>query len=138
MTDDSELERFARALMAVRDRSIEAVDRLAAPDTHGRSPSYQRWREVLGDSTAARDAVRALIPDIVDQVLFALLDAVDNNAFPLAWLRKDDTCVPLSELGEGEMAGSLMMSGGWRQRFSRQPSVDTFKDLTLELDEDGP
>lgn len=73
--------------------------------------------------------MQELLPDVVDQVLFHLLDAIDNDRLPLAWL--DGTSSrPLEELGQGEMGGLLMMGdGGWIERYSSQRHFDPLAGL---------
>jgi hypothetical protein len=114
--DEQELRRFAESLIQlVRDRSVAECDRLATGTVAG--PTGDRWRDlVAGD--AARTAVAGVLPDIVDQVLFALLDAVDNGALPLGWQRADGTLVPLEDIGKGELAGWLVGPDGWRSWYS--------------------
>lgn len=119
MDDKTELHRFAQLLMqTVRDQSIQDLDSLAArwmgtPD--------RRWRDLLSDRNA-RIAVQELIPDIVDQVLFRLLHALDHGDLPLAWRRKDDSYVDLSDLGKNEMVGWLVTTeaDSWRAKYSSQ------------------
>lgn len=120
MDDRAELQRFAEMLMLlVRDQSIKDCDALAARRMGGEDG--KRWRDVLADGRA-RDAVRELIPDIVDQVLFRLLNALDQGDVPLAWQREDGSYVDLYELGKSEMAGWLLArdAEGWRARHSLQ------------------
>lgn len=131
MTSEApKIEEFADLLIKlVRDEAIDASERLADGRTKGRRA--ERWREVI-DRSSARDAVEALIPDIVDHALFYLLDAVDNDSLHLAWHRDDGSWVGLSELGRGEMAGWLMMGkGGWIDRFSTKPYFDPSPDLQM-------
>jgi hypothetical protein len=136
MADQAELERFAKELMRkVRDPAIEAADRLAAGGIKG--PSGERWREVAKDESTRR-ALEELIPEIVDQTLFELLDAADNARLDLAWRGADGSCVTLEELGGSEMAGWLMGSGGWRAEYSSQRHHDPFSDLRLDLDDIDP
>jgi hypothetical protein len=72
----------------------------------------------------------AIIPDVVDQVLFHLLDAIDNGQLPVGWPQVDGSLVPLDQLGRAEMAGWLMMGkGGWVDRFSQERSFDPLVDL---------
>lgn len=130
---DAEVERFAEALMRrVRDRAIAECDRLAADE--GAGPSAERWRAIAADDDARR-AVQELIPDVVDQVLFELLSAGDNDELGFGWRRSDGSFVSLEELGSGELAGGLMGSGGWRAQFSSQRFFDPFSDLRLDLDD---
>ncbi len=131
---DPELERFAERLMQrVRDDAIAAVDRLAAGEVVG--PHGERWRMTAADESARR-LVHDVIPEIVDQVLFELLTAIDNDELQLAWRQQDGSFVPLEELGMSELAGWLMGgSDGWRARFSAQRFFDPFADLELDLDD---
>jgi hypothetical protein len=135
MSEHTDQANLAELLMRlVRDRAIEACDRLASGQMAG--PHGNRWREfVASDDT--RKAFEALIPDVVDATLFELLNSVDNEALPLAWRRRDGSFVALSELGLGELAGSLMGSGGWRQQYSKQRAFDPFSELRLELEDEG-
>ena len=127
-----ELQRFGKLLMRlVRDRAIAACDRLASGEMVG--PDGERWRTVLS-TTDAREAVMNLIPDVVDQTLFELLNAVDNGEFPLAWRQSDGSLVGLDHLGLGEMAGWLMGSPGWRHQYSSQRFFDPLQHIRLDLE----
>jgi hypothetical protein len=120
MDDRAELQRFAEMLMLlVRDQAIGDCDALAARKMGGEDG--KRWRNLLSHS-GARDAVRELIPDIVDQVLFRLLNGLDQGDIPLAWQREDGSYVDLYDLGRSEMAGWLLSrdAAGWRPQHSRQ------------------
>jgi hypothetical protein len=123
-SEDHDLRRFAELLVRlVRDRAIVACDKLAADDVRGTRGEY--WQALAADP-AARDTASALIPEVVDEVLFQLLDAVDNGKLPIAWRGSEDgSWVSLEELGQGEMAGWLTMGkGGWLDSFSGQRHVD--------------
>lgn len=131
MTDDRQLSEFATQLMMlVRDRSIASVDR-ATEGTLG--PKGERWNRALRDDQV-RQAVRELAPDIVDEVLFQLLEAVDEGELQISFTDSSGTTTPLETLGNGELAGWLMMSGGWRQLLSAERSHDDFSDLKLQRD----
>lgn len=135
MSDDDVLDRFARALMTrVRDRAIAECDRLAAGGAVG--PSGERWRGLVGDDDV-RKALSELIPDIVDQVLFELLDAADHDELALGWRADGQQFASLEQLGAGEMSGDLMRSEGWRAQFSEQRFFDPFGDLRLDLGDDS-
>ncbi|MFG1954215.1 hypothetical protein [Micromonospora sp. NPDC048830] len=122
MDDRAELARFAELLMRrVRDEAIAACDNLAAGRMSG--PDGTRWREATADP-AARAAVRELIPDVVDQALFELLNALDNGDLPLGWQRDDGSWADLYDLGRSEMAGWFMVGDGWRAQHSRQRFFD--------------
>lgn len=134
MSEDTELRQFAEQLVRlVRDRAIVVCDQLAAGEMRGACGEH--WRGVMA-TASTRSVLAALIPDVVDEVLFELLNASDNNALPLGWRRADGSFVALEELGKGEMAGRLMMgAGGWLGEFSTQRFNDYLADLPpLKLD----
>jgi hypothetical protein len=136
MSQDHDLRRFAELLVRlVRDQAIAACDRLAAGEVRG--PRGEYWQARTADP-AARDLASALIPEVVDEVLFQLLDAVDNGQLPIAWRSTEDgSWVSLEELGQGEMAGWVTMGkGGWLDSFSGQRYVDHLGDLHLSLPDD--
>ena len=126
------LSLLGRALIQhVRDRAIQECDRLAAG--HSVGPDGQLWNDVLS-STDGRGAVTALIPGIVDQTMFQLLHALDNELLPFAFRHADGSLVPLDDVGMGEMAGWYMGSPGWRHSFSGERFSDPLSGLRLQLD----
>jgi hypothetical protein len=126
-----ELERFAEILIrVVRDGAIAECDRLLSASTVG--PDAERWRKLTADQGSAQ-AIREAIPDVVDETLFRLLDAIDNGQLPLAWRTTDGSFVGLDEVGLEEMAGWLMGSPGWRHAYSSQRFSDPFSSLKLDL-----
>ncbi len=132
MSDDTSLDDLAQALMRrVRDAAIAECDRLVAAAAVG--PTAERWTAVVTDDRIRR-AVSELIPDIVDQTLFELLDRADNDELDLAWRRADGSYVLLEELGMGELGGWLLGPGpsGWRARYSRARYFDPFEGLELD------
>ena len=134
MDETTELQRFAQLLMTlVRDQAIEACDRLARGEIRG--PSGERWRSVMAAVPAQR-ALLELIPEIVDQTLFELLDAIDNNALPLIWQAEDGSQMTLNELGSWEMAGWLAI-GDWPRRYSAQRHHPHLADLKLDPESEG-
>ena len=130
-----ELDRFARLLIElVRDRAIIACDQLARGTTRG--PGGERWRRVVAEESA-HDALESLTPEIVDQTLFQLLDAIDNNLLPLLWEAADGSHLTLRELGRWELAGRLA-GGEWPRRFSAERFHDYWKDLRLDVEPERP
>ncbi len=121
------LSEFAQRLIeSVRDSAIRSCDALIQGSAAG--PLEDRWRALLGSATTP-EAMHELLPDVVDQVLFHLLDAIDNDVLPLAWL-EGASPLPLEELGQGEMGGLLMMgAGGWIDRYSTQRHFDPLPGL---------
>ncbi|MGQ0847059.1 MAG: hypothetical protein ACT4QF_23315 [Sporichthyaceae bacterium] len=83
MTDAGDLvHEFGRALIQnVRDRAIRDCD---AAVRNGNWEEARLWRAVLDDEDA-RTAFHKLVPGVVDAVLFALLDSIDNKLLPLHW-----------------------------------------------------
>jgi hypothetical protein len=109
ISDNPELQDFAQRLVRqVRDRSIASCDQLAGGDVKG--ALGVRWKSLA--SRDSREALKASIPDVVDQVIFQLLVAIDNGQLPLGWRCVDGSCSSLDQLGHGEMAGWFMMGKG--------------------------
>ena len=55
-----------------------------------------------------RRAIKYLLPDVVDETLFALLDAMDNDELDLVIASTSGSSVALTAKGMGELAGWLM------------------------------
>jgi hypothetical protein len=128
---DNELDSFAELLVRhVRDRSIEVCDHHAAGNMRG--PSGLRWDDAL--QLSAGEAIAELIPDIVDEVVFELLNAIDNDVLPLALLGGHTEPTALNDVGLGEMAG-WYASGEWPRRFSSARWSNLLGDLKLRDDE---
>jgi hypothetical protein len=122
MSDDEELTRFAKLLIHhVRDRAIIDCDNLASGEVSG--PAGERWQGFV-QNAAARDALNALIPDIVDLTVAWLLNTLDNNHLPMAWRREDNSWVAMTDLGQCEMEGWLMGPSGWLESFAEQRVYD--------------
>jgi hypothetical protein len=125
MSLQDERDRFGELLVQlVRDEAIEDGDRHLAGRMVG--PQARRWQTFVerGDVQAA---LHEAIPDIVDGVLFLLLDAIDNHHLPLGWRMPDGTYESLEEVVLGESAG-LYIGGedGWIRRFSHQRFTEDF------------
>jgi hypothetical protein len=134
MADKTELERFAQILMElVRDPAIREADRLTRGEIRG--PSGQRWRAVMAENSP-QAVLLELIPEIVDQTLFQLLDAIDNGAFPLVWRADDGSQTSLEDLGSAEMAGWLV-GGEWPGHYSAERFHQYFSALRLDAEPEG-
>ena len=126
----SELDEFAHQLMRlVRDRAIVACDALVSGSIAG--PQGDRWRRL---SAPVGEELHALIPDVVDQVLFELLAAADSGELPLAWHGSSGAPKSFEDLGNSEMAGWMMGTDGWRDRHSEQRFNDYNAGLRLDID----
>lgn len=122
MDEKAELNRFAEMLLQlVRDEAISDCDALAAGGLFGPPAPNEAWRKLRVDQRT-RETCREVIPDIVDQVLFRLLHALDQGDIPLAWQHEDGSCTSLYDLGRSEMAGWFGASDpdGWRPRYSKR------------------
>ena len=123
----SEVTEFARTLVRqVRDPAISSCDRQLDPSS--RAPVAVRWRQALVGGTPV-DAVRTVIPDCVDEVLFYLLQAIDQGVLRLCFTDEAGEVVDLTEAGLGELSGWYMGSAGWRAQYSEQRFADDFADL---------
>ena len=122
MASNPILESFARQLVGnVRDVAVRDCDLIVR--SASRTVIAQRWTQ-----EASADAIRALVPDIVDRTLAALLRALDDGSLRLA-LPETDGAVDLGTLGEGELCGWYMGSGGWRTAYSKERYNDDFAHL---------
>ena len=117
MIDDADLspeevaiEQFAQALMAVRDGAIRQCNWILNVD--GATDMHTRWRH-----WAEHDEMRRLltesIPDVVDQTIGVMLNAIDHGEIELGW-RTDAGWVSLRELGEEVLTDMYGGSPGWR------------------------
>jgi len=111
--NERHLDAFAESLMVyVRDLAVANCDALTLPQA--KSPAALRMKSV-----AERSTIEAIIPDIVDQTLFALLDAIDQGQLPLCFRASDGSLLDLASAGRGELGGWYMGSGGWRNEYSQ-------------------
>jgi hypothetical protein len=101
--------------MRIRDDAIEASDLRAL----GRFVDSEDdpWAAVAASPEVQR-IVAAIIPEVVDQALFELLLAADNDQISLAWRTADSEWVALDELSDGSLQGSFIAF--WREAFSTQ------------------
>jgi len=98
------MQEFGRLLVrVVRDEALQMADEREVP---ARSAMAKRWGD-LDDET-----IRSVAPDIVDQTLFTLMDALDNGHLHLLYVTEDGEKVDLCEDGFGELAGRYLE---WRQ-----------------------
>jgi hypothetical protein len=124
-----EIEEFARILVEqVRDAAIRGVDRRLRPDTA--DPVALRWKKTV-DTRQLESIVRMVLPDIVDNTLFYLLRAIDQEMLRLSFTGSSGKAVSLTDDGLGELGGSYMGSPGWRAAYSRERFVDDLSDLGL-------
>lgn len=76
------LTHFARTLVnEVRDVSLANLE--ASLDTRGSNPMTERWKAHDESAENGAEFVRRLLPDVVDEVIFNLLEAFDNDLLDL-------------------------------------------------------
>jgi hypothetical protein len=123
----AEIEEFAKLLVQhVRDAAIRSSDMRLRPDVQ--SMVSTRWREAArGGSWNA--ILTAAIPDIVDDVLFYLLIAIDQELLQLSFVASTGKTTDLCSDGQSELAGWYMGSDNWREMYSSERFVDDLADL---------
>ena len=120
-----EIEEFAKLLVNhVRDASIQSSDNILDA-TH---VIAKRWRSA-GRHGDLKSIAKTLIPDIVDNTIFNLLDAIDNGALKISFKASNGKVVNLPEDGLWELAGWYMGSDSWREKYSKERFTDDFSDL---------
>lgn len=121
------IEQFAQLLVRqVRDEAIRACDRYLSTDN--KSPVGERWAS-MGIVQAHREEVKTIVSDCVDEVVFTLLQAIDQEMMSLKFMTDDGDEVDLPTEGLGELGGWYMCSGGWRAMYSTERFIDDFADL---------
>lgn len=119
-----EIEEFAQTLVRqVRDATVRNCDALL-PSQAG-SLVARRWRQLK----AAPSELGTVVPDVVDEAVFGLLQAIDQGLVRLKFVSSNGREIDLTEEGLGELSGWYMGSGGWRAMFSEERYVDDFSDL---------
>jgi hypothetical protein len=122
-----EIEEFGKMLVEwVRDASIQSTDMILRPTVE--APVAKRWRLAARDGTTTTFA-RVLIPDIVDDTIFYLLQAIDEGILPLTFTASSGKTVDLTAEGRSELAGWYIGSPGWREMYSKERFVDDCADL---------
>jgi hypothetical protein len=127
MMPNFEIEEFAKILIEhVRDNTISNSDRNLRPGA--RYPVALRWKEEISKGTPD-SIVNVIIPDIVDETIFQLLAAIDQELLRLSFTASNAKTVDLSTDGQGELGGWYMGTDGWREKYSQERFVDDFSDL---------
>lgn len=124
---NSEIQELVKSLIQqVRDASIRSCDQALNPNSM--DPVAKRWRK-SADSKNLKGVATVLIPDVVDEVIFNLLDAIDNGHLKLTFTASNGKRIDLPKDGLGELSGWYMGSGGWRAMYSKERFADDFSDL---------
>jgi hypothetical protein len=121
----SEIEEFAKTLIErARDAAIESNDRTL----HEGHVVARRWKNAA--TTGSPEAfAKVLIPDIVDDTIFYILQAIDDGTLKLSFTASNGKVVDLTAQGRGELAGWYMGSPGWRAKYAKERFADDFSDL---------
>ncbi len=121
-----QMEEFAKILVQkVRDAAVQSCDRNLRPDVH--HVIADRWREAAHGGTPEVFA-KALIPDVVDETLFYLLQAIDQGVLQLSFTDQTGQTIDLNADGMGELSG-WYAGCGWRQMYAKERFADNFPDL---------
>jgi hypothetical protein len=126
-----EIEEFARILVhRVRDATIQRCDRTVRRP-NPRSPIVTRWKEAALQSTPEAFA-EVLIPDIVDDTVFYLLNAIDQELLHLKFVSSGGKEIDLVHDSLGELGGWYRGSEGWRAMNSKARFVNDCADLDTD------
>jgi hypothetical protein len=118
----------------VRDRAVRNCDMLVVRKST--SMIGERWDMALKNATA-REALTTLLPDIVDETIFALLDAIDNGVLRLTYASSAGDSIDLTDSALGEMAGWFMGNDGWRNHYCQERFFDDSRNFTIDFDLDS-
>lgn len=119
---NSAIEEFGKLLVEkVRDVVIQGCDRELGPEAQ--SVVAKRWREVMRHATPESFA-KEIIPDIVDDTISGLLDAIDQELLQLSFTSSAGESVNLVSVArrEGELTGyyGTGISSGWVAQYSKE------------------
>lgn len=112
-----EIEEFARKLVqAVRDRGVQASDMKMHP--RAKTVTARRWQ--AAGATDPDGPPKVVVPDAVDETVFALLTAIDQGVLRLQYVTDEGKVIDLSHEGLGELGGWYLGPDGWRDQYSEQ------------------
>ncbi len=99
----------------VRDVAIQSCDLQLLP--HSETAMAKRWRNAAIPFNG-KVPPEVLIPDCVDETIFAFLRAIDQGLLPLSFLAENGEMVDLTKVGN--LATRFVEPGGWRDTFSNE------------------
>ncbi|MBK9263247.1 MAG: hypothetical protein IPM54_26025 [Polyangiaceae bacterium] len=111
----------------VRDVAIQSCDLQLLP--HSQTPLAKRWRRAAVPFHG-KVPPQVLIPDCVDETIFAFLRAIDQGILRLSFTAESGETVDLVKEGRGELGARYMASSGWRAKYSKERFVDDFAELS--------
>lgn len=110
---------FAKILVQhVRDKAIQSCNMRLRSDAN--DIITKRWRNAAHDGDLESIA-NVLIPDIVDDALFHLLRAIDQEVLQLTFKADNGDDINLDE--DGELAGKYIGPNGWRYMYSTEKII---------------
>lgn len=101
----------------VRDVAIQSCDMQLLP--HSQTPMAKRWRRAAIPFNG-HVPPQVLIPDCVDEAIYAFLRAIDQGLLPLSYVSENGETVDLVKEGRGELAARYMAPDGWRAKYSKE------------------
>ena len=101
----------------VRDVAIQSCDLQLLP--HSETPTAKRWRRAA-IPFHGQVPPHVLIPDCVDEAIYAFLRAIDQGLLPLSYVAENGETVDLVKEGRGELAARYMAADGWRAKYSKE------------------
>ena len=113
----------------VRDVAIQSCDMQLLP--HSQTPVAKRWRRAAIPFDG-KVPPHVLIPDCVDEAIFAFLRAIDQGLLRLSFTTESGETVDLTKDGRGELAARYMSNGGWRAKYSKERFFDDSTDCSSE------
>ena len=121
-----EIEEFAKMLVQeVRDSAIRGCEVSLRPNAA--DPIAKRWKEAAaGDPESF---AKVIIPDVVDDTVFQLLQAIDGGLLTLSFTASNGKKVDLTADGLGELAGWYLGIPGWRSMYSTERFTDYYSGL---------
>jgi hypothetical protein len=121
---NARLEEFGKILVEwVRDNAIRSSDRRFGSD--GATVVAKRWREASRNG-ATEEFVKVLIPDVVDDTIFYILQAIDQGVLKLSFRGPGGRVVNLANEGLGKLARTYMTD--WRVMYTKERYADDFSD----------
>ncbi len=101
----------------VRDVAIQSCDMQLLP--HSQTAVAKRWRRAAIPFNG-QVPPQVLIPDCVDEAIYAFLRAIDQGLLPLSYVSENGETVDLVKEGRGELAAKYMAADGWRAKYSKE------------------
>jgi hypothetical protein len=119
----SGIEEFAKLLIEkVRDAAVQSCDRNLRPDAQ--HIIAERWREAARVGVTETFA-KVIIPDIVDESMFYLFEAIDQGLLQISFKASDGKTINLTNEGLGELSG-WYAGRYWLEKYSTERFAKNF------------